>query len=169
MSLAVDAKQYLELFFNGRGLLAQTPLPPGIFGYDAGYKNPFRQYDVARARQVLAEAGYKNGIDPATNLRLKLSFDTYTTTASSGLPLEFLAEAWRKIGLDVEITSTTYNQFQDKVRRGAYQIFIWGWGADFPTRRISSSCWNARMPAPRAADPIRQISATRSSTGSTTR
>jgi oligopeptide transport system substrate-binding protein len=157
MSLAVDAKQYLELFFNGRGLLAQTPLPPGIFGYDAGYKNPFRQYDVARARQVLAEAGYKNGIDPATNLRLKLSFDTYTTTASSGLPLEFLAEAWRKIGLDVEITSTTYNQFQDKVRRGAYQIFIWGWGADFPDPQnffFLLECQNARSKSggPNTAD-----------------
>ncbi len=28
--------------------------------------------------------------------------------------------------------ATTYNQFQDKVRRGAYQIFQWGWIADFP-------------------------------------
>jgi ABC-type oligopeptide transport system substrate-binding subunit len=32
----------------------------------------------------------------------------------------------------VEIRATSYNQFQDKVRRGAYQIFSWGWIADFP-------------------------------------
>src|SRR5262249_22099562 len=24
------------------------------------------------------------------------------------------------------------NQFQDKVRRGAYQLFMWGWVADYP-------------------------------------
>ena len=53
--------------------------------------------------KLLAEAGYKNGIDPATNTRLKLSFDTSATTASAGLPLEFLAAAWREIGLDIEI------------------------------------------------------------------
>ncbi len=132
MSLAVDSQQYLELFLNGRGVPAQTLLPPGIFGYAAGYKNPFRQYDVARARKILAEAGYRNGIDPATNTRLKLSFDTSATTASAGLQFEYLARAWREIGLDIEINATTYNQFQDKIRRGAYQIFIWGWLADFP-------------------------------------
>ena len=157
MSVAVDAKQYLELFFNGRGVLAQSPLPPGIFGYDASYKNPFRQYDVDRARQLLAEAGYKNGIDPATDTRLKLTFDTYATTASAGLPLEFLAAAWRQIGLDIEINSTTYNQFQDKVRRGAYQIFIWGWGADFPDPEnffFLLECRNARSKSggPNTAD-----------------
>ena len=59
MSLAIDAKQYLELFLNGRGVPAQTVLPPGLFGYDASYRNPFRQYDLARARKLLAEAGYK--------------------------------------------------------------------------------------------------------------
>jgi ABC-type transport system substrate-binding protein len=147
MSLAVDTRQYLELFFNGRGVPAQTPLPPGIFGYDANYKNPYRQHDVALARQVLADAGYRNGIDPSTGTRLKLTFDTYATTASSSLPLEYLATQWREIGLDVEINSTTYNQFQDKVRRGAYQIFIWGWGADFPDPEnffFLLECRNAR-------------------------
>jgi ABC-type oligopeptide transport system substrate-binding subunit len=157
MSVAVDAKQYLELFLNGRGLPAQTPLPPGIFGYDAAYKNPYRQYDVARARQLLAEAGYRNGIDPASNTRLKLTFDTSATTASAGLPLEFLAAAWREIGLDIEISSTTYNQFQDKVRRGAYQIFIWGWLADFPDPEnffFLLECQNARSKSngPNTAD-----------------
>ncbi len=111
---------------------AQAPVPPEIFGYDESYKNPFRQYDVARARQLLAEAGYRNGIDPKTGQRLRLSFDTSATTAAASLQFQFLADAWRAIGLDIEVNATTYNQFQDKVRRGAYQIFIWGWQADFP-------------------------------------
>jgi ABC-type oligopeptide transport system substrate-binding subunit len=32
----------------------------------------------------------------------------------------------------VEIRATNYNQFQEKVRNGAYQIFQWGWVADYP-------------------------------------
>ena len=132
MSTAIDSKRYLELFLNGRGVPAQAPVPPEIFGYDESYKNPFRQYDVARARQLLAEAGYRNGIDPKTGQRLRLSFDTSATTAAASLQFQFLADAWRAIGLDIEVNATTYNQFQDKVRRGAYQIFIWGWQADFP-------------------------------------
>jgi peptide/nickel transport system substrate-binding protein len=147
MSVAIDSRQYLELFLNGRGLPAQTLLPPEIFGYDSSYKNTFRQYDVERARQILADAGYKNGIDPATGDRLKLSFDTSATTAAASLQFEYLANSWRQIGLDIEINATTYNQFQDKVRRGAYQIFSWGWLADFPDPEnffFLLACENAR-------------------------
>jgi len=132
MSLAIDSKAYLELFLNGRGVLAQSPLPPGIFGYDAEYKNPFRQPDLARAQKLLAEAGYKNGLDAHTGAPLKLSFDTPNTTAQALLQYQFYVSAWRQLGLDVEINATTYNQFQAKVRRGAYQLFTWGWIADFP-------------------------------------
>jgi len=147
MSLVINSEEYLRLFFNGRGVPAQSPLPPSIFGYAEGYKNPFRQPDFARARQVLAEAGYKNGIDPAKGAPLRLTFDTGNTTAQALLQYEFFAAAWRELGLDVEISATTYNQFQDKVRRGAYQLFTWGWLADFPDPEnflFLLECQNAR-------------------------
>jgi ABC-type transport system substrate-binding protein len=103
-----------------------------LFGYDKDYKNPFRQPDLKRARELLAEAGYKGSIDPASGQPLKLSFDVGNTTAEALLQYEHHVAGWRQIGLDVQINATTYNQFQDKVRRGAYQIFSWGWIADFP-------------------------------------
>ncbi|MDX2169237.1 MAG: ABC transporter substrate-binding protein [Deltaproteobacteria bacterium] len=132
MSLAIDAEEFLRLFTNGRGLAAQSPLPPGIFGYDPAYQNPWRQPDLARAAERLAAAGYPNGIDPATGKPLHLTFDVSDTSARGLLMFQFLADAWKRIGLDVEIAATDYNQFQDKVRRGAYQIFYWGWVADYP-------------------------------------
>jgi ABC-type transport system substrate-binding protein len=132
MSLAIDAQEYLRLFTNGRGVLAQTPLPPGLFGYDKDYRNPYRQPDLERARGLLAEAGYNNGIDPVTGQPLKLSFDVGSTAAEALLQYQHHVAAWRQIGLDVQINATTYNQFQDKVRRGVFQIFTWGWIADFP-------------------------------------
>lgn len=132
MSLAIDAERYLDLFLNGRGMPAQSPLPPGLFGYDAAYRNPFRTPDLAKARALLTEAGYPEGIDPATRRPLKLTLDTGSASAQAQLENEFFAGAWRSLGLDVEIAATTYNQFQDKVRRGAYQIFRWGWHADYP-------------------------------------
>lgn len=132
MSLAINTDAYLDLFLNGRGVPAQSPLPPGIFGYDEAYRNPFRKPDLGQARKVLGEAGYVNGIDPATKLPVKLTLDIGNASAQSQLENEFLVGAWRSLGLDVQIAATTYNQFQDKVRRGAYQIYRWGWNADFP-------------------------------------
>ena len=132
MSLAVDSREYARVFSNGRGVPAQSPIPPGIFGYDEAYRNPFREPDLARAQALLREAGYPDGIDPQTGKPLRLSFDTPDPSSRGRLLALFFVNAWKRLGLDVEIAATDYNQFQDKVRRGAYQIFQWGWLADYP-------------------------------------
>lgn len=132
MSLVIDSAEFSRIFMNGRGIPAQSPIPPGIFGYDADYVNPFRVVDAKKAAALLAEAGYPGGIDPKTGQPLLLTFDTPDTSARGRLRFQFFVDAWRKLGIDVEISATTYNQFQDKVRRGAYQLFMWGWVADYP-------------------------------------
>ena len=132
MSLVVDAEEYIALFLNGRGVAAHSLIPPGIFGYDPEYRNPYRQVDPERAKVLLAGAGYDGGIDPATGKPLTLTFDSYDTSAQGLLRDTFLVNQWRAIGLDVRIEATNYNQFQEKVRKGAYQIFSWGWIADYP-------------------------------------
>jgi oligopeptide transport system substrate-binding protein len=132
MSLAVDAVEFKRIFNNGRDLPAQSPIPPGIFGYDESYTNPYRKPDPERARKLLDEAGYPGGIDPKTQRPLRLSFDAGNPETRSRLRYQFFIDEWRAIGLDVELAAQNYNAFQDKVRRGAYQIFMWGWVADYP-------------------------------------
>jgi len=132
ISLVVDVEEFTRIFTNGRGIPAQSPIPPGLFGHDEEYRNPYRQVDVARARALLAEAGYPDGIDPETGKPLRLTFDTGDTSSRGRLRYLFFIEAWKRLGLDVEIAATNYNQFQEKVRKGAYQIFFWGWVADYP-------------------------------------
>ena len=132
MSLALDVKEYLRLFANGRGVAAHGPVPPGLFGYDANYKNPYRIHDLSRAKALLAEAGYKGGIDPATGKPLKLTFDTGNTQAQAMLRYQYFVNAWRRIGLDVDVKATNYNQFLQKLKVGAYQLYFTGWIADFP-------------------------------------
>jgi ABC-type transport system substrate-binding protein len=132
MSLVVDTEEFTRLFTNGRGIPAQSPIPPGIFGYEEDYVNPYRRVDLERAALLLREAGYPNGIDPKTGKPLRLTFDTGDTSARSLLTYQFHVNAWKRLGVDVEIAATNYNQFQEKVRRGSYQIFQWGWVADYP-------------------------------------
>jgi ABC-type transport system substrate-binding protein len=132
MSLAVDVREYTRVFNNGRGVPAQSPLPPGIFGYEEEYVNPWRRPDLERARELLEKAGFPKGIDPASGRPLRLSFDLGDPSSRGRLRFQFFVDAWRRLGLDVELAATNYNQFQDKVKRGAYQIFMWGWVADYP-------------------------------------
>ena len=132
MGLAVDRQEWLDIFLNGRGIVAESMIPPGLFGYDEKYKNAHLGPDLARARQLLAEAGYPDGVDPATGKPLKLTFDTYATNTQQTLRDEYFVNSWRKLGLDVELVVTTYNEFQNKIQRLAYQIYFWGWSADYP-------------------------------------
>ena len=80
----------------------------------------------------MKEAGFEGGIDPETGEALVLTFDTYNTTTSGLNQVRFFTNAWRQLGIDVQIDGTNYNQFQDKIRRGDYQIFQFGWVADYP-------------------------------------
>lgn len=132
MSLAIDTDGYLEIFRNGRGIPAQSPVPPGIYGYDPEYQNPYRQADLERAKLLLTEAGYPEGIDPSSGKPLKLTFDTADTSAQGRLTYLYYTNSWAKLGIQVEIAATNYNKFQQKIRDGAYQLYQWGWIADYP-------------------------------------
>ncbi len=132
MSLMVDTEGYTERFANKRGIPAQSPLPPGLFGFDKEYRNPYRQVDLTLATRLMEEAGYPGGIDPATGKAIRLTFDTPDPSAQGRARYQFFVDAWRKLGVDVEIAATNYNQFQEKVGNGAYQLFMWGWVADYP-------------------------------------
>jgi oligopeptide transport system substrate-binding protein len=132
MSLVIDSEEFLRIFANGRGLAAQTPIPPDIYGYDPDYRNPFRQPDLERAKALMTEAGYRGGVDAKTGEALRITFDSYNTTTDGLIQHQFYTNAWKKLGLDVRIEASTYNQFQDKLRNGAHQLFEFGWGADYP-------------------------------------
>jgi oligopeptide transport system substrate-binding protein len=117
---------------NGRGLPAQSPIPPGIFGYEAGYVNPYRKVDLERAKRLMVEAGYPGGVDPSTGEALVLTFDSSDTTTAGLIRVRFFIEAWKKLGIDMKIEATNYNQFLEKLRNGAHQVFQAGWVADYP-------------------------------------
>lgn len=143
ISIAIDHEEYISIFANGRGIPAQGPVPPGIFGYVDGEEgiNPYtyrwenkepvrRSLDEARA--LLAEAGYPRGRDANTGEPLVLYFDVPASGPDSKAQLDWMRKQFRKLNVQLVIRSTDYNRFQDKMRRGQAQIFQWGWNADYP-------------------------------------
>ncbi|MBT8117359.1 MAG: ABC transporter substrate-binding protein, partial [Gammaproteobacteria bacterium] len=143
ISIAIDFEENISIFQNGRGIPAQGPIPPGIFGYvegDAGI-NPHvydttprgpRRKPIETARRLLAEAGYPQGRDIETGKPLVLYFDTASTGPDAKARLDWLTKQFAKLDLQLVIRGTEYNRFQDKMRKGTSQIFQWGWNADYP-------------------------------------
>ena len=144
VSIAIDYEEYISIFLNGRGIAAQGPIPPGIFGYEQGEKGinhyvynwvddePKRK-SIEEARRLLREAGYSDGIDVKTGKPLALYFDV---PASNGpddkARLDWLRKQFQKLDIQLIIRNTDYNRFQDKMLKGNAQIFQWGWNADYP-------------------------------------
>lgn len=143
ISIAVDYEEFISIFANGRGIAAQSPIPPGIFGYREGEPGlnhyvydwvqgvPSRK-PIAHARALLAEAGYPGGVDAATGQPLVIHFDTTATGMGNKSRLDWLRKQFDKLGIQLDVRSTDYNRFQDKIRRGDTQMFYFGWNADYP-------------------------------------
>ncbi|PCH85771.1 MAG: peptide ABC transporter substrate-binding protein [Piscirickettsiaceae bacterium] len=142
ISIAVDYEEYISIFQNGRGIPGQGIVPPGIFGHTDGEKGinpvvytwqngPVRQ-SINEAKTLLAKAGYEQGIDPATGQPLVLYFDTMDSGPDSKARLNWLRKQFNKLNIKLVLRGTDYNRFQEKMRSGNAQMFMWGWNADYP-------------------------------------
>lgn len=143
ISIAVDYEELISIFANGRGVPAQSPIPPGIFGYREGEEgiNPYvyrwengraRRRSVEEAKQLLSDAGYPGGRDPDTGQALVLYYEAIASGPGSKTILNWYRKQFEKLGIQLIIRTTDYNRFQEKVRKGTAQIFGWGWNADYP-------------------------------------
>ena len=143
ITIAIDQEEFISIFRNGRGIAAQGPIPPGIFGYRDGKEgiNPYiyewadnapRRRSVEHAKKLLAEAGYPDGRDARTGEPLLLNLDTTGTGPDAKSRLDWYISQFAKIGVQLAIRATDWNRFQDKVRKGNVQLYFLGWNADYP-------------------------------------
>ena len=145
LSIAIDWAEYSKVFPELAGSEAMSPLPPGIFGSREGTPegvNPVTFRDdggkpvrrsVDEAKKLLAEAGYPNGRDAKTGKPLVLNYDFYSAPTPEVKPqIDWVVRQFAKIDIQLEVRATDNNQFQDKVRKGKYQVFWLGWNADYP-------------------------------------
>jgi ABC-type transport system substrate-binding protein len=146
LSIAIDWEEgYGRVFTQKAGEAAHGPLPPGLFGSRHGTiegHNPIThkvvdgrivRRSIDEAKQLLAEAGYPDGRDAKTGRPLVLNYDYQRApTPELKAELDWMIRQFGKIGVQLEIRATDYNQFQEKMLKGKQQIFWWGWNADYP-------------------------------------
>ncbi|WP_349432568.1 ABC transporter substrate-binding protein [Methylomarinum sp. Ch1-1] len=143
ISIAIDYEEYIAIFMNGRGVAAQGLLPPGIYGFEEGKAgmNPYvydwaggqvQRKSIEEARKLMTEAGYPQGIDPKSGEALTLYFDITSVSVDDRPRMNWFRKQLEKLGIKLIIRATDYNRFQQKMRSGSGQLFLWGWNADYP-------------------------------------
>ena len=143
ISIAMDYEEYISIFNNGRGVAAQGPIPPGIFGSRSGVEGVNRyvyelqgekiqRKGIEQARELLKQAGYPERRDLKTGKALILNYDTTSSGPDGKARLNWMRKQFAKLGIQLVIRASDYNRFQEKMRDGTGQIFMWGWNADYP-------------------------------------
>jgi ABC-type transport system substrate-binding protein len=145
ISIAIDWEEYSKIFPKKAGETAMSPLPAGILGSRHGTLegvNPVThkvvdgkvvRRPIADAKRLLVEAGYPNGRDAKTGRPLVINYDYYAPATPERKPeIDWVVRQFAKIDIQLEVRATDNNQFQDKIRKGTYQVYWLGWLADYP-------------------------------------
>lgn len=114
ISLAIDADAINEATQFGHSEVPGSFLAPGVWGYyDA--ESEYKGYNVERAKELLAEAGYPNGF-------------SCTLISNSGQSIAEMIQAYLKeVGIDVTLNVTDFSNWLDAVVNGKQQMYIGGW------------------------------------------
>jgi ABC-type transport system substrate-binding protein len=130
LTCAFDTDTYIR-FHNNRITRPNGPIPPGVAGYE-DRPSPF-PHDLGRAKQLLAEAGYPGGQDPATGRRLQLALELGSAeNPEQRQAAELFCNFMERLGVVVKPSYNNWPAFLEKMERRQAQLFSLGWVADYP-------------------------------------
>ncbi|KAA0583808.1 ABC transporter substrate-binding protein [Azospirillum sp. B21] len=115
----VDYDGMAGTIMNGMGAVHQAFLPKGFLG--AVNDNPYK-YDPAKAKELLAKAGYPDGFT--------VSMDVRNTNPTQDMAQAIQASA-AKAGVKIEIIPGDGKQVLTKYRARNHELMIQQWGADY--------------------------------------
>lgn len=116
INYAVNVQEIIDVVLEGAGEVATSPLTDMIFGANtdiAGYP-----YDVAKAKELLAEAGLADGFTTSiwTNdnpVRVRIA--------------EIVQAQLKEVGIEANIEVVEWGAYLDRTNAGEHDMFILGW------------------------------------------
>jgi peptide/nickel transport system substrate-binding protein len=143
IALGINRNELVTKVLNGNGVVGAGYLPPG---YPQFFWKPSASealnYDPARAKQMLDQAGYKmgpNGVRVAPDgkpLQFRLGIHSDDATDASIAP--YLKEWMAAIGIKLEVNAMSFDQLNNNLAKGDWDMLMDGWstGPD-PTYLLS--------------------------------
>ncbi|HEY3330089.1 MAG TPA: peptide ABC transporter substrate-binding protein [Capsulimonadaceae bacterium] len=122
---ATDKKRIVDVVFAGRRTVAEDILPEGVPGYDPAFKGI--PYDPAKAKALLAEAGYPGGKGfPVVPVSYRESYPDVAKT------VDLLRQMYQEnLGVTVQAQQTEWATLLAANNAGRLPAFHMRWMADY--------------------------------------
>jgi peptide/nickel transport system substrate-binding protein len=133
ISMAINKNEIVDGIYQGTAIPSVGPIAPGVFGFDPTVKP--MPYDPAKAKQLLADAGYANGFTTTI----------WTNDNPARIQIaEYVQSKLRDLNVTVTIEVMEWGAYLDSTGEGKHDMFILGWStptldADYATYALFHS------------------------------
>jgi len=117
INYAIDKTAIVNNVYMGTGGVATGPINSRVWASTSSQLAPF-EYNPARARQLLAEAGFPNGF--STSIILNETAQRIDTA-------EIVQNMLRQVGVNVDVRIIEWAAYLDMTARGEHEMYILGW------------------------------------------
>jgi len=124
LNMAVNKKAILDSVFQGAGQVAKNPIPPTLWGYND--KVVDYAYDPAKAKALLAQAGFPNGAE----VELWYLPVTRPYNPDGKRMAELIQADWDKIGVKTKLLTFEWGEYRKRSKAGEQQAMMFGWSGD---------------------------------------
>ena len=140
INYAIDKKKMMLYLRNSIGTAAESGfVPPGLPSFDAEEVKGY-VYNPAKAKQLLAEAGFADGKNmPVIKL---LTIPVYVNLAS------YVANELKQTGINVQVESIQKSLLLQQTSKSEALFFRGSWIADYPDAENYLSVFYSKNPAP---------------------
>ncbi len=124
LDIAIDRDALFKVLFpRGDAMQAVSAFPPSVPGYNKSLKN---EYDPARARALLAAAGYAKGLQ----IDLWALPISRPTNPNGQLMAQMIQADWAKIGVQARIVTYEWGEYLKRANNGEHNVYMSGWSTD---------------------------------------
>ncbi|MCO8120793.1 peptide ABC transporter substrate-binding protein [Stieleria sp. TO1_6] len=133
LSMAINRRQIVEEVSKGGQQPAYSVVPPGIAGYDNA---DGLHEDVARAKELLAEAGYPGGRGFP---KISLLYNTSETHRPIAEVIQ--QQLQNNLNIKIELKNMEWGSFTETVQMEKYEMARYGWVGDYPDPNTFLDMW----------------------------
>ncbi len=124
INMAFDRATYLKVVFDNTAAPATNPYPTNTWSYDKAISA--YPYDVAKAKALLAQAGYPNGF--STTIWVRPQGSVLNPKPKAGA--ELLQADLAKIGVKAEVKIIEWGELIKEAKQGQHDMLFMGWAGD---------------------------------------